>query len=171
MVLVPWAGVLCIKMWLLGLELWHLINSTPWHGTAHLKRATQGSKVLTPSTSLCPLCPLITMRHLLSLRHHLTLTDTIDAAVFTTATVAFWCQCRPAEVTVANNFDPTIHASHASPQKLGITSSNMKFHSFWVPQTKTHHKGEEICWTDSGCTCSAEFAFQNHCFINSHFCL
>ena len=26
-----------IRAWLLGLELWHVINGTPWHGATHLK--------------------------------------------------------------------------------------------------------------------------------------
>jgi len=26
-----------MRTWLLGLELWHIINSAAWHGTAHLK--------------------------------------------------------------------------------------------------------------------------------------
>src|SRR5882724_8895449 len=33
-----------LRSWLLGLQLWHVINGASWHGTAHLKMAVQGSK-------------------------------------------------------------------------------------------------------------------------------
>jgi len=33
---------------------------------------------------------------------------------------------------------------------------------------KTHPKGKEIHWTNSGCPCSTEITFQNHWSINSH---
>src|SRR5882672_8556499 len=157
-----------IKTWLLGLQFWHLINGTPWYGMSHLNRAAQGSRALAPSSSSrAPQAP-VTMRHLLSLRHHLSITDTFDTAVYGMATVAFWCQCRLAEVTVDNQFDPSVHASHSSPQRSGSTTSNIKYRSFWAPRMETHPKGEEIHWTDSGCPCSAELAFKNHWFINSH---
>jgi len=110
----------------------------------------------------------MTIRHILSMKQHLTLTDTFDTAVFGTATVAFWCQCRLAEVTVDNKFNPAIHASCSFPQRSGATASNVKFHSFWAPRMKTHPKGEEIQWTDLRCPCSAEPAFMNHWHINSH---
>jgi len=37
-----------LRTWLLGLQLWHIVNGAPWHGGAHLKRALQGSKLVAP---------------------------------------------------------------------------------------------------------------------------
>jgi len=156
------------KTWLLGLKLWHLINRAPWYGGSHLKRASKGSKALAPQTSSRPPHPLVTICHLKSLKHHLILTDTFDTAIYGTATVAFWCQCRLSEVTVKNHFDAAIHALRSSPQKSGSTASNIKFHSFRAPHTKTHCNGEDIHWTDSGCAHSAVPAFNNHWLVNSH---
>ena len=36
------------------------------------------------------------------------------------------------------------------------------------PLTKTCPCGEEIRWTDSWCSCSTEWAFQNHWMVNLH---
>jgi len=30
-----------MRTWLLGLELWHVVNAAPWQGSAHLRRVTQ----------------------------------------------------------------------------------------------------------------------------------
>ena len=38
-----------LRTWLLGLELWHIVNGAPWHSAAHLRRAIQGSKSNTPA--------------------------------------------------------------------------------------------------------------------------
>ena len=65
-------------------------------------------------------------------------------------------------------FNPTIHASCATRQKMGWTLSNIRFHSFWAPSTKTSPCGEEIKWTASCCPCSMDWAFQNHWMVNSH---
>jgi len=133
-----------IKSWLLGLEFWHLINGAPWYGASHLRKTAKVSHTLAPLTSSrAPRSPM-TIRHLHSLKNHLTLTDTFNVAVFGTATVTFWCQCLLAEVTVDNKFDPALHASHSSPQMFTTTMSKVKFHSFWAPKTKTHPRGEEI---------------------------
>ena len=49
-----------------------------------------------------------------------------------------------------------------------MTASNIIYSSFWAPLTKTMPAGEEIRWTDSGCPCSAQWAFLNHLTVNSH---
>ena len=41
-----------MNTWLLGLELWDIINSAPWHGPGHLKCATQGTRATMPSSSI-----------------------------------------------------------------------------------------------------------------------
>jgi len=72
--------------------------SMPWHGATHLKRAIQGSKSnAPPGASLSKQAP-VTLAHLHTLHSSLDLNNTFDTAVFMMATVAFWCQCRLAEV-------------------------------------------------------------------------
>jgi len=157
-----------IMIWLLGLQLWHIVNGTPWNGTAHLQRAMQGSSSVAPLPTLQPRRAPVTLAHLIALRNTLDLNNTFDAAIFSAATVAFWCQCQLGEVCVDSLFDPTIHASCATQQKMGWTLSNIRFHYFWAFSMKTSPHGEEIRWTDSCCSCSTEWAFQNHWTVNLH---
>jgi len=37
-----WWGWYYENHWLLGLQLWHVLNNAPWHGSTHLNRAIQG---------------------------------------------------------------------------------------------------------------------------------
>src|SRR5882672_9206639 len=155
-----------VKTWLLGLELWHIINGAPWHAGSLVKHALQGSPSSAPHSYTRPKCPPVTLLHLTALRQHLNLNDTFDAAVWATTTVAFWCQCHLAKVCVDGLFDPSIHASWSSPRSSGSTASGIAYASFWAPSTKTRPEGEEIRWIDSCCPCSAERAFNNHLKIN-----
>jgi len=82
-----------MKTWLLVLELWHIINGAPWHGSAHLKWASQGSCLVTPSSSTLPKCLLVIIAHLMILKQVLNLSNTFDAAVYVTAMIVSWCQC------------------------------------------------------------------------------
>src|SRR5882672_1245804 len=104
----------------------------------------------------------------MALRANLDLNDTFDAAVFATATIAFWCQCCMSEVCVDHPFDLLINPAWSTPQKPGKTASNIPFHAFWAPQTKTKPNGGFIMWMDSQCSCSAQWAFSNHLKINRH---
>ena len=78
-----------MKMWLLGLELWHVINLAPWHGAAHLKWATQGACTAAPKCSSLPKHSPVTLSHLLGLSSSLNLNDTFDVVVYAMVTVAF----------------------------------------------------------------------------------
>jgi len=131
-----------------------------------LKHATQGARHQAPEDSSPQKHLPVTLAHLKLLRSHLNLNNTFDAAIFAAATVAFWCQCRIGEVCVDSQFNACMHASRDSPQKGGLTVSNVAFYSFWAPRTKTKPWGEFIMWTDSGCDCSAHWAFKNHLKVN-----
>jgi len=157
-----------LRTWLLGLELWHTVNCMPWNGARHLKLEKQGAGSQAPLAACCPKCSPVTLAHLRALRANLNLNDTCDAAVFVTATISFWCQCRLSEVCVDNPFDPIINPAWSTPQKSGKTASNIAFHTFWAPQTKTKPNGEFIMWTDSQCSCSSESGLSNHLKINCH---
>jgi len=82
-----------MKTWLLGLELWHTINSYPWHGTAHIKRAAPGVHADAPIYSRLPKHAPVTILHLRMLHEDLDLNETFDATVYATATIYFWSQC------------------------------------------------------------------------------
>jgi len=66
----------------------------------------------------------------------LDLNNTFDAAVFAAATVAFWCQCWLGEVCVDSFFNPTIHASCATQQKMGWMLQTLGFILSGHPQQK-----------------------------------
>src|SRR5882724_9219660 len=56
-----------LRTWLLGLELWHIFNGSPWHGATYLRRAIQGSKSNAPAgASLAKRAP-VTLSHLRAL--------------------------------------------------------------------------------------------------------
>jgi len=63
--------------------------------------------------------PPVTLAHLLALRDTLDLENAFDAVVFSTVTVAFWCQCHLDEVCVTSMLDPLLHATRASRKKSG----------------------------------------------------
>jgi len=161
-------GVGAMRSWLLGLELWHIVNLAPWLSAGHLKCASQGTHSCAPASTTSSQCPPITISHLLALKAALNLNDTFDAAVWAIATIAFWCQCHLSEVCINYSFDPSIHPARSTPQKSGKTASNVPFHSFWAPSTKTKPHGKFIMWMDSGDASSAEWAFINHIERNSH---
>jgi len=43
-----------LRTWLLGLQLLHIVNGVPWHGTSHLKREIQGSSSAVPASTSHP---------------------------------------------------------------------------------------------------------------------
>jgi len=87
-------GKSAIKSWLLGVELWHCINSAPWHGGAELARCVEGAVKLAPVSSHRAKRDPVTIEHIHSLRRNLDLTNSFDIAVFAIACIAFWCCCR-----------------------------------------------------------------------------
>ena len=80
--------------------------------------------------------------------------------------IAFWSQCRLAELCIDGVFDPQKHPSRNSLRRCGITVTGIKYGSFWAPSTKTSPNGQEILWTDSACPASAVWAIKNHLEIN-----
>jgi hypothetical protein len=83
-----------MKNWLLGLELWHIINCAPWHGGKALKRAVEGSSRLAPTTSHQGKRGPIIIEHIHTLARNLNFHDPFDCAFFAVACIAFWCCCR-----------------------------------------------------------------------------
>ena len=160
-------GCGAMRMWLLSLELWHTINMVPWHGASHLQHSTQGSWACAPSSSFLDKGPPITIAHLRLLKQSLNLSNSFDASVWAIATISFWCQCHLSEVCVDSSFNASLHPSHSTSQKSGVTASSTSFHLFWAPNMKTRPFGEYIMWTDSCDDTSTRWAFNNHLNMNT----
>src|SRR5882724_1952049 len=52
-----------LRTWLLGLKLWHIVNSAPWCGAAHFKCMAHGAWHQAPKDSSLPKCLPITLAH------------------------------------------------------------------------------------------------------------
>ena len=77
------------------------------------------------------------IHHLHVLKQDLDITNMFDATIWAVACIAFWSQCRLAEVCVDLAFDPKVHTSRSSPLKSGFTANGVEFGGFFAPSTKT----------------------------------
>ncbi|KAG1873415.1 DNA breaking-rejoining enzyme [Suillus tomentosus] len=139
-----WAGRVAettADNWLAGLHFWHQINGAHWNGHALLRRAKQGLAKVVPDTSKRPRRPPVTLEHMHTLFRCLDLSNSFDAAVYSTASVAFWSCCRLGELIVPslNTFDPTRHVSRSVSISHRTTPGGAKYASFHIPWTKTTH--------------------------------
>jgi hypothetical protein len=103
----------CISNWLAGLHRYHIIHGAPWFGGEALALVKRGAANLVPPGSRCPRRQPVTQKHLLALRDNLNLSNAFDAAVYATATTAFWACCRLIELVVPSRhaFDPLYHVT------------------------------------------------------------
>src|SRR5882724_5967595 len=169
-----------VKTWLSGLELWHRINSAPWHGGTELQRAVEGSAKLAPSSSHLAKRDPVTIQHLRALHRCLDLTNSFDIAVFAVACIAFWCCCRYVcslcmtyltwyrlcELLIDSNFDLSSHVSHSVSIKHRLASNGSPFISLHLPRSKMKENGDELIMTDTQCNCSPTSAFDHHLASN-----
>lgn len=92
-----WAGKVATttaQNWMAGLHFWHNLHGAPWFGSGLLRSATAGLSKVVPESSKRPRRPPVTLDHMHALFRGLDLSNSFDAAVFATASVAFWCCCR-----------------------------------------------------------------------------
>lgn len=92
-----WAGKVAtttVQNWLAGLHFWHNLHGAPWFGSSLLRSASAGLSKVVPDSSKRPRRPPVTLDHMHALFRRLDLSNSFDAAVFATASVAFWCCCR-----------------------------------------------------------------------------
>ena len=54
----------CMKTWLAGLELWHMLNGAPWNGEKLLSHILKGVTKLMPDMSQEKKHQAITIQHL-----------------------------------------------------------------------------------------------------------
>ncbi|KAF8587815.1 DNA breaking-rejoining enzyme [Ramaria rubella] len=158
-----------MKNWIAGLELWHHVNSAPWHGTALLDRVLDGSSRLAPESSSRAKCDPVTLQHIQALRDNLDLTNNFNTAVFAVACIALWCCCRLGELLIDLDFDPKEHISCSTPIRRTVTSAGLPHTAFHVPSTKTTGShGTDIFVSDSTCHCSGVFALEHHLKSNAN---
>ena len=180
-------GNSAMKTWLEGLQLWHTINDTPWHGS-HLLCCTlrvclfkfptpskityslcvQGAAKVVPQTSHQAKRDPVTIDHLKVLHRHLDLMDTFNIAIFALACVAFWCCCHLRELLIDTKFNPVAHATCSTEITKGTTTNGTKFINLTIPHTKTEANGARIYMSDSTCEYSAISAFEHHLMSNNN---
>jgi hypothetical protein len=104
-----------------------------------LRRAKQGLAKTVPESSKRPRRPPVTLEHMHTLFRHLNLSNSFDAAVYCTASVAFWSCCRLGKLIIQslNSFDPTRHVSRSVLIAYRTTPGGAKYASFHIPWTKT----------------------------------
>ncbi|KAG2127253.1 uncharacterized protein EDB93DRAFT_1096636, partial [Suillus bovinus] len=91
--------------------------------------------------------PPVTLEHMYTLFHCLDLSNSFNAAVHCTISVAFWSCCRLSELIIPsqNVFDSTHHVSHSVSITHRTTPGGAKYASFYILWTKTMHgKGDFI---------------------------
>src|SRR5882724_11522709 len=112
-----------VKMWVLGLELWHRINSAPWHGGAELQWSIEGSTKLAPKSSCLAQHDPVTIEYIHALHCCLDLTNSFDIAIFAIACIPFWCCFRLCKLIIDMNFDPFSHVACLAAFKCGMASN------------------------------------------------
>ncbi|GLB45192.1 putative DNA breaking-rejoining enzyme [Lyophyllum shimeji] len=170
-----WAGFVArdtVDNWMSGLRFWHIFHGADWHGDHLLLSAVKkGVANMAPESSKRPPRPPVTLEHMHALFRGLDLSNSLDAAVWAVASVAFWCCCRLGELVVPScvKFDPAFHASRASANpRFSSVTGGCEYASFRVPWTKTtNRKGATITVTDNGEILSPYLALKHHLDANA----
>ncbi|KAJ6597345.1 hypothetical protein B0H10DRAFT_1803378, partial [Mycena sp. CBHHK59/15] len=125
---------------LAAIRAWHIINDERYNGSVRLNYVLKGIENLAPDA--LPSRPPITDDMLLMLHRHLDHSNGFDAAVFSAATTAFWCQCRLGEILskTERSFDPTLVPT---VRNLGQPCSKAGSRVLRLPNTKTKRKKGE----------------------------
>ncbi|KAF8465774.1 hypothetical protein JB92DRAFT_2642081, partial [Gautieria morchelliformis] len=126
-----------IASWLAGVQLWHTTNGAPWNSASLLKHAVEGSSRLAPKSSTCAKHDPVTLQHIKCLCHLLNLTNTLDAAIYSVACIAFWSCCRFSELLIDMDFNSSQHVSCSCTIKCGVTANGPPSLTFHIPSSKT----------------------------------
>lgn len=148
-----------VKGYLAGIRASHIRHGMLWQGGARLHYVVNGISNLAPSHSRCPIRPPVNRAMMRMLYDHLNFTSTFDIAVFATASIAFWGQCRLWELL-------TDSKSNIITNPLP-TLNHLAFHStscnLTLPWTKTtKKKGATVVLTHQQPPLSPIFALQLH---------
>ncbi|KIK48498.1 hypothetical protein CY34DRAFT_785608 [Suillus luteus UH-Slu-Lm8-n1] len=139
-----WAGKVATttaQNWMAGLHFWHNLHGAPWHGSGLLRSATAGLSKVVPDSSKRPRRPPVTLDHMHALFRRLDLSNSFDAAVFATASVAFWCCCRLGELVInsQSGFVPDRHVSRSTSFRRCAPLNRTPYSVLHIPWTKTTH--------------------------------
>jgi hypothetical protein len=157
-----------IENWLNGLRLWHLFNRAEWFGKDEwltmLRRTAAKEGVIFRKKPRGP----ITLEHLRALRRVLDLSLPLHAAIWATATAAFWGCRRLGELLIKTlaSFDPVRHVSRATSMTHSIVEDHAVI-SLLLPWTKsTSICGGQGILTSTGGEFCPVIAFLNHLRVN-----
>ncbi|KAF9444658.1 hypothetical protein P691DRAFT_835980, partial [Macrolepiota fuliginosa MF-IS2] len=126
-----------IRNRLVALKAWHTANNWPWHGSDRLSRVLSGVNNMTPSTSIQPKCPPITIQALETLTCHLDHSDPLDMVVLACACTAFWGQCRLGELIPTSQSKFKLH-SFLTQSAVRHSPNNCHTRILNLPSTKTN---------------------------------
>ncbi|KAK0232762.1 DNA breaking-rejoining enzyme [Armillaria fumosa] len=158
-----------VDSWLSGLALWHDVQGAFWYGGRILARTKQGAAAMAPSSTRAPRLP-VTEKHMASLRSHLDLNDSFDAAVWAVATIAWHGCARLGELLPSQSkpFNTSRNVHRSCPRKSGIASIGHKWVNLFIPYTKTKKfRGDWISLTSTNDESDPIQALQNHLNISS----
>jgi hypothetical protein len=103
------------------------------------------------------------------LHDNLNLAKTFDAAVYATATTAFWACCHLGELVIPsrNAFDPVYHATRSALISRGIAKQGRKFMTIHLPFSKTQRNlGKDIYLIEVDDPTSPVIALEQHLLCN-----
>jgi hypothetical protein len=148
-----------------ALKAWHGSNNWPWFGGDRLKRVITGVHNATPTSSIQPKRPNISIHILSTLTDHLNHNSGFDAAVLACACTAFWGQCRLGELLPYSTKD---HHLRDFPCRESIRHSpNNK--NTWILNllsTKTNRQGQDIALVSQKGTVNPIRVLHNHLQVN-----
>ncbi|KAF9443409.1 hypothetical protein P691DRAFT_613590, partial [Macrolepiota fuliginosa MF-IS2] len=126
-----------------ALKAWHSANNWVWHGGDRLAQVLNGIHNMTPSSSIQPKRPPVTIQALELLALYLNHSDPVDVAILACTCMAFWGQCRlgkliPISTThFTNRLFPSWNSIQYSP-------NNHCTRVLHLPATKTNCQGQDI---------------------------
>lgn len=128
-----------LDTWLAGIHFWHSMHGAAWSAGNMLRSVKGGVAKLVPEASKRAKRPPVTIEHLHALRRGLDLSSSLDAAVWSAATIAFWSCCRLGELLVPTRFSFPVnkHVTKNCPQSFRTDVGGTSSFSFHVPWTKT----------------------------------
>lgn len=148
-----------------ALKAWHVAQNAEWNGGARLHYVLAGVDNLAPDSSKRPARPPITATMLRALYDGLDFSNPRDVAVFATACVAFWGQCRLGELLPHSSCP---HASKHLPTRRHISRSsrNNRSTTLHLPRTKTKINGEDVTLVSQSAPLDPRVALDMHFLAN-----
>jgi hypothetical protein len=148
-----------------ALKAWHTTHNVKWNGSARLRFVLKGVRNCAPKSSRRPPRPPVNAKMLVQLVQNLDLNSPLDAAVAACASTAFWGQCRIGELLPLSS-SPS--SSYPLPLRSDFKRSLKDTRScvLRLPQTKTHHSGQDVVLVDQRYPINPISLLKNHIRVN-----